>query len=92
MYQSTRKETKEIVQDFFSRKASMFSNTKRSSNAIEDKIIDALYHQLSAEEFRDLESYKKRAEEILICVVEKADKYGFVKIIYDFVFMCSNNY
>lgn len=93
-YRPTKKFTKEIVTNFVENKAQIFSisNVKRGTNAVEGKVIDALWHELSVDNFSDDDSYKSRVENLLVCVFKIADKVGFMKIIYDFVLMCNKNY
>lgn len=91
-YRPTKKFTKEIVINFVENKAQMFSDKKRGMNAVEDKVVDALWHELGVENFSNENAYTDRVENLLVCVFEIANKVGFVKIIYDFVLICNKNY
>jgi len=91
-FQITKKAIKEIVGDFIERKSKLFSEKKRRMNAVEDKVIDVIYRELSREYFETKKQLKRKIEEIMVCCIEIADKLGFVKIIYDFVLLCNNNY
>ena len=90
--QATKKTIKEYVIDFILNKSQLFSKTKRGMNTIEEKVIDVIHREISRERFDSINELKRKVDEIMISCLELADEYGFVKIIYDFVLLCNNNY
>lgn len=90
-FQVTKKLVSEYVLNFMENRSKLFSDIKRDMSAIEKKVIDVIYKEISVDYFEDESDAKRKVDEIMICCLETADKLGFVKIIYDFVIHCVNN-
>ena len=88
----TKKAVRGMLRDFVMNKLEIFSNTKRGTNAIEDKVVDILYQEVLKVESMNEGEVNAIVEEIMQSVVELADKLGFTKIIYDFILICQRHY
>lgn len=88
----TKKVTSDLVKTFINEKNSIFSDVKRNTAAVEDKVVDVIHMQVMKAQPKTFQEMKAVVDELMRDSIQLADKLNFVKIIYDFILISANEY